>query len=159
MAQEAMGTIYLVLHAGGTPLRCCPPTRGAPISHLCGAGRCHGSQDLPGGTSSGHHGEGGLGAPRLRQPMRMKRTFRGTAPGGMRHARPCGNSPRLDKNGFVEHLNSPTMDVAQSDADATCGPHLYTVAEGSEAKQIAVTPAVHYACCGKRLRGICSLEY
>ena len=32
-----------------------------------------------------------------------------------------------DNNTLVEHLNSLTMDVAQSDADATCRAYLYTV--------------------------------
>ena len=64
-----------------------------------------------------------------------------------------------ESNTFMEHLNSLTMDVAQSDADATCRAYLYTVGEGLEAKQIAVTPAIHYACRGKRLRALCALEY
>ena len=64
-----------------------------------------------------------------------------------------------DNNTFMEHLNYLTMDVAQSDADATCRAYLYTVGEGLEAKQIAVTPAIHYACRGKRLRALCALEY
>ena len=45
-------------------------------------------------------------------------------------------------NTLVEHLNSLTMDVAQSDADATCRAYLYTVGEGLEARQIAITPAI-----------------
>ena len=58
----------------------------------------------------------------------------------------------------MEHLNSLTMDVAQSDADATCRAYLYIAGEGLEAKQIAVTPAIHYACRGKQLRALCALE-
>ena len=64
-----------------------------------------------------------------------------------------------DNNTFMEHLNSLTMDALQSDADATCQAHLYTVGEGLEAKQIAATPAIHYTCRGKRLRVLCALEY
>ena len=64
-----------------------------------------------------------------------------------------------DNNTFMEHLNSLTMDVARSDADATCRAYLYTVGEGLEAKQIAVTPAIHYAWRGKRLTALCALEY
>ena len=64
-----------------------------------------------------------------------------------------------DNNTFMEHLNSLTMDVAQSVAEATCRAHLYTVGEGLEAKQIADTPAIHYACHGKGLRALCALEY
>ena len=64
-----------------------------------------------------------------------------------------------DNNTLVEHLNSLTMDVAQSDADATCGACLYTVGEGLEAKQVAVMPAINYACPRKRLRALCALEY
>ena len=51
-----------------------------------------------------------------------------------------------NSNTLVEKLNSLTMDVVQSDADATCRAYLYTVGEGLEAKQIAVTPAINYAC-------------
>ena len=51
------------------------------------------------------------------------------------------------------------MDVAQSDTDATFQAYLYTVGEGSKAKRIAVTLAIHYACCVKRLRSHCTLEY
>ena len=64
-----------------------------------------------------------------------------------------------DSNTLMKHLDSLTMDVAQSDADATCRAHLYTVGEGLEAEQIAVTPAIHYACRGKRLRALCALQY
>ena len=64
-----------------------------------------------------------------------------------------------DNNTFIEDLNSSTMDVAHPDADATCRAYLYTTGEGLEAKQIAVTPAIHYACRGKRLRALCALEY
>ena len=64
-----------------------------------------------------------------------------------------------DNNTLVEHPNSLTMDVAQSDADATCRAYLYTVGEGLEARQITVTPAINYACPGKRLRALCALEY
>ena len=64
-----------------------------------------------------------------------------------------------DNNTLVEHLNSLTMDVAQSDADATCRAYVYTVGEGLEARQIAVTPAINYACRGRRLRALCALEY
>ena len=66
---------------------------------------------------------------------------------------------RGDNNTFMEHLNSFTMRLAQSDADATCRAYLYTVGEGLETKQIAVTPAINYACRGKRLRALCALEY
>ena len=71
----------------------------------------------------------------------------------------CSEVNEEDNNTFMEHLNSLTMDVAQSDADATCRAYLYTTGEGLEAKQIAVTPAIHYACRGKRLRALCALEY
>ena len=64
-----------------------------------------------------------------------------------------------DSNTFMERLNSLTMDVAQSDADATCRAHLYTVGGGLEAKQIAITPAIRYACHGKQLRALCAREY
>ena len=45
-----------------------------------------------------------------------------------------------DNNTFMEYLSSLTMDVAQSDAYATCRAHFCTVGEGLEAKQIA---AIH----------------
>ena len=64
-----------------------------------------------------------------------------------------------DKTTLLEHLNSLTMDVSQSDADATCQAYVYTVGEGLEARKIAVTPAINYACPGKRLRALCALEY
>ena len=64
-----------------------------------------------------------------------------------------------DNNTLVEHLKCLTMDVAQSDADATCRAYLYTVGEGLEARQIAVTPTINYACRGKRYRALCALEY
>ena len=66
---------------------------------------------------------------------------------------------RDGNNTLMGHLSSLTMDVAQSDADATCRAYLYIVGEGLEAKQIAVTPAINYACRGKRLRALCALEY
>ena len=49
-------------------------------------------------------------------------------------------------NTLMQHLSSLTMDVAQSDAHATCRAYLYTVGEGLEAKQVAVTPAINNAC-------------
>ena len=64
-----------------------------------------------------------------------------------------------DNNTFMEHLNSLTTDVAQSYTDATCRAHLFTKGEGLEPKQIAVTPAIHYACHGKQLRALCAFEY
>ena len=66
---------------------------------------------------------------------------------------------QADNNTLVEQLNSLTMDVAQSDADATCRAYLYTVGEGLEARQIAVTPPINNACCGRRLGALCALEY
>ena len=49
------------------------------------------------------------------------------------------------------------MDLAQSDAVATCRAQLFTDVEGSKTKQIAITPAIKYACRGKRLGRLCAL--
>ena len=56
-------------------------------------------------------------------------------------------------------LNELTMSAMQQDLEAPCHSQLYTIGSGDTIQQIAVSPALHYACRGTRLRRLCALEY
>ena len=56
-------------------------------------------------------------------------------------------------------LNELTMSAMQQDLEAPCHSQLYTIGSGDTIQKIAVSPALHYACRGTRLRRLCALEY
>ena len=65
----------------------------------------------------------------------------------------------LEASFFSGELNELTMSAMQQDLEAPCHSQLYTIGNGDTIQQNAVSPALHYACRGTRLRRLCALEY